>query len=199
MFLPGESHGQRSLVHYSPWGHKELDMTERLTHKNKLGCKHGRRTGSSLRWETCSFNNTPLDRRFHDICFLRKSRGGGKAGPVRLSRDSWAPGWPFESTKASNSRLESPAGVGVSKTLDRKRYCTTTVCFFQGSTDVIASSPSGTAINQAMAWQGWMMSWMLRKGVTYTHELLGISLFQNGKKAITSYRKHLSDDYGKCN
>ena len=29
--LPGESHGQRSLVGYSPWGHKELDTTERLT------------------------------------------------------------------------------------------------------------------------------------------------------------------------
>ena len=28
--LPGKSHGQRSLVGYSPWGHKELDMTERF-------------------------------------------------------------------------------------------------------------------------------------------------------------------------
>ena len=28
IFLPGESHGQRSLVGYSPWGHIELDMTE---------------------------------------------------------------------------------------------------------------------------------------------------------------------------
>ena len=27
-FLPGESHGQRSLVGYSPWGPKESDMTE---------------------------------------------------------------------------------------------------------------------------------------------------------------------------
>ena len=27
VFLPGESHGQRSLEGYSPWGHKELDMT----------------------------------------------------------------------------------------------------------------------------------------------------------------------------
>ena len=27
--LPGESHGQRSLVGYSPWGHKELGTTER--------------------------------------------------------------------------------------------------------------------------------------------------------------------------
>ena len=30
--LPRESHGQRSLVGYSPWGHKELDTTEQLTH-----------------------------------------------------------------------------------------------------------------------------------------------------------------------
>ena len=28
VFLPGESHGQRSLVGYSPWGHKESDTTE---------------------------------------------------------------------------------------------------------------------------------------------------------------------------
>ena len=27
-YLPGESHGQRSLVGYSPWGCKELDITE---------------------------------------------------------------------------------------------------------------------------------------------------------------------------
>ena len=31
VFLPGESHGQRSLTAYSPWGCKELDTTERLT------------------------------------------------------------------------------------------------------------------------------------------------------------------------
>ena len=28
VFLPGESHGQRSLVGYSPWGHKESDTSE---------------------------------------------------------------------------------------------------------------------------------------------------------------------------
>ena len=26
--LPGESHGQKSLVGHSPWGHKESDTTE---------------------------------------------------------------------------------------------------------------------------------------------------------------------------
>ena len=28
VFLPGESHGQRSLVGNSPWGRMELDMNE---------------------------------------------------------------------------------------------------------------------------------------------------------------------------
>ena len=39
VFLPGEFHGQRSLVGYSPWGHKELDLNEQLTlswHTNYL-------------------------------------------------------------------------------------------------------------------------------------------------------------------
>ena len=31
LFLLGELHGQRSLVGYSPWGHKELDTTKQLT------------------------------------------------------------------------------------------------------------------------------------------------------------------------
>ena len=31
VLLPGKSHGQRSLVNYSPWGHKELETTEQLT------------------------------------------------------------------------------------------------------------------------------------------------------------------------
>ena len=31
VFLPGESHGQRSLVGCSPWHHKESDTTKQLT------------------------------------------------------------------------------------------------------------------------------------------------------------------------
>ena len=31
VLLPGEFHGQRSLVGYSPWGPKELDTTGPLT------------------------------------------------------------------------------------------------------------------------------------------------------------------------
>ena len=32
VFLPGESHGQRSLAGCSPWGRKESDTTKQLTH-----------------------------------------------------------------------------------------------------------------------------------------------------------------------
>ena len=37
VFLLGKSHGQRSLVSYNPWGHKELDMIEQLTHTSVWG------------------------------------------------------------------------------------------------------------------------------------------------------------------
>ena len=30
VLLPGKSHGQRSLIGYSPWGNKESDLTEQL-------------------------------------------------------------------------------------------------------------------------------------------------------------------------
>ena len=40
-FLPRESPGQRSLVSYSPWVHKESDTTERLTQGALLGMECG--------------------------------------------------------------------------------------------------------------------------------------------------------------
>ena len=36
IFLPGKSHGQRSLAGFSPWGCKESDTTERLTQTHTL-------------------------------------------------------------------------------------------------------------------------------------------------------------------
>ena len=41
VFLPGESHGQRSLEGYSPWDHKESDMIERHTHTHTHTHTHG--------------------------------------------------------------------------------------------------------------------------------------------------------------
>ena len=34
VYLPGKSHGQRSLVGYSPRVHKKLDMAEQLNNNN---------------------------------------------------------------------------------------------------------------------------------------------------------------------
>ena len=54
VFLPGEFHGQRNLAGYSPWGHKELDMTKRHTHTHTqsktqvLGIDSWKRQGPSL-------------------------------------------------------------------------------------------------------------------------------------------------------
>ena len=38
VLLPGKSHGRRSLVGCSPWGHEELDTTERLPFHFLLSC-----------------------------------------------------------------------------------------------------------------------------------------------------------------
>ena len=40
VFLPGESHGQRSLAGYSPWGHKDSEMTECLSSQMAAGVTH---------------------------------------------------------------------------------------------------------------------------------------------------------------
>ena len=38
IFLPGKSHGQRSLIGCSPWDHEESDMTEQLHFHFSLAC-----------------------------------------------------------------------------------------------------------------------------------------------------------------
>ena len=38
ILLAEKSHGQKSLVDYSPWGHKESNTTKRLTHSHE--CTH---------------------------------------------------------------------------------------------------------------------------------------------------------------
>ena len=57
VFLPGKSHGRRSLVGCSPWGHWESDMTERLHFHFSLSCI-GERTSNPLQ---CSCLENPRD------------------------------------------------------------------------------------------------------------------------------------------
>ena len=56
--MPGKSHGRRSLVGCSPWGHKESDMTERLHFHFSLSCI-GEGNGNPLQ---CSCLENPRDR-----------------------------------------------------------------------------------------------------------------------------------------
>ena len=58
VLLPGKSHGWRSLVGCSPWGHEELDTTERLHFHFSLSCIGGG-NGNPLQ---CSCLDTPRDR-----------------------------------------------------------------------------------------------------------------------------------------
>ena len=58
VFLPGESHGWRSLVGYSPWGGEESDTTERLHFHFSLSCI-GEGNGNPLQ---CPCLENPRDR-----------------------------------------------------------------------------------------------------------------------------------------
>ena len=57
VLLPGKSHARRSLVGYSPWGHEESDMTERLHFHSSLACI-GEGNGKPLQ---CSCLENPRD------------------------------------------------------------------------------------------------------------------------------------------
>ena len=57
VLLPGKSHGQRSLVGCSPWGHQESNTTERLHFHFSLSCI-GEGNGNPLQ---CSCLENPRD------------------------------------------------------------------------------------------------------------------------------------------
>ena len=49
VFLPGESHGQRSLVGYSPWGHRESDdWVHACTHTSAKCLRQRRRSHTAV-------------------------------------------------------------------------------------------------------------------------------------------------------
>ena len=57
VLLPGKSHGRRSLVGCSPWGHEESDTTERLHFHFSFSCV-GEGNGNPLQ---CSCLENPRD------------------------------------------------------------------------------------------------------------------------------------------
>ena len=59
VLLPGKSHGWRSLVGFSPWGHEESETTERLHFHFSLSCI-GEGNGNPLQ---CACLENPRDSR----------------------------------------------------------------------------------------------------------------------------------------
>ena len=57
VLLPGKSHGRRSLVGCSPWGHEESDMTQQVHFHLLLSCT-GEGNGNPLQ---CSCLENPRD------------------------------------------------------------------------------------------------------------------------------------------
>ena len=78
-FLPGKSHGQRSLVGYSPWGRKESDTTDWLNYGNDTCCWH---FPQLVRVKELSANQPPQD---------RPKKGQLRARPLgkQISPHSW--------------------------------------------------------------------------------------------------------------
>ena len=88
VFLPEESHGQRSLGGYSPWGCKESDMTQRLN------------------------NNTHHDKSFGRLRAGLHSEGAPQSDTAQLRRGwlthtEWCPG-----PRTSQRRAVSPPWPG---------------------------------------------------------------------------------------
>ena len=73
VFLPGKSHGQRSLAGHSAWGPKESDMTEQLGNNQKFGCRehpvyylvHRPHSFSGLQVSSSDFPNISVKALFH--------------------------------------------------------------------------------------------------------------------------------------
>ena len=61
VFLPGESHGQRSLAGYSPWGCKESDTDEATQHTHlqepPQSTMHFMKHSSKMHWEGLFFSH----------------------------------------------------------------------------------------------------------------------------------------------
>ena len=64
MFLSGKSHGWRNLAGYSPWGCKESDITEQLTHMHIKGM-------ISMNPDSSIFPYVEKQYIGWDVCFLR--------------------------------------------------------------------------------------------------------------------------------
>ena len=76
VFLPGEFHGHRSLAGYSPWGRKQLDMTEQHATTKEFTCSGCSWTGRGP-WS----------------CFSSAPMASPQRGPQSLFTEPHPTGW----------------------------------------------------------------------------------------------------------
>ena len=103
VLLPGESHGQRSLAGYSPWGCKESDTTGRLStaQHTRNRCRLGACVGLAL--EALEGPRGP-DRLIPEF---RTPRGLGRL-PAECSQKEWGPFFAFFPVSSLPSAMELP-------------------------------------------------------------------------------------------
>ena len=71
VLLPGESHGQKGLAGYSPWGRTELNATEGLgTHQNAHSCVGQGSSFGSFRCVALSFSTPFISSIFLQGCYI---------------------------------------------------------------------------------------------------------------------------------
>ena len=90
MFLPGESHGQRSLAGYSPRGRKELDATERLSTAQPVDTLTSGSCCPGLSWA-----GKEVDYSTQDLNYENQNEQRGRLG--QLFRAVWWQGEAFSS------------------------------------------------------------------------------------------------------
>ena len=95
VLLPGKSHGRRSLVGCSPWGHWESDMTKWLDFHFSLSCI-GEENGNSFQYS----------------CLENPRDGGAWWAAVYGVTQSWTRLKWLSSSSSSSSRLSLPSISG---------------------------------------------------------------------------------------
>ena len=95
VFLPGESHGQRSLVGYSPWCHKESGMTEWLTISllywevtTWMGLSKEVASLRKMDWGRC--NKIKRKEIIYKVIAAFQARGGGDLSYSGPDRETWS-------------------------------------------------------------------------------------------------------------
>ena len=94
VFLPGESHGQRSLAGYSPWGRRELDTTERRSpgQERRFPGDSGSRGGGGSRLPRVGTERSPSPSVHQEPGRPSNSHGLAGAAEPGIRGEGWGSG-----------------------------------------------------------------------------------------------------------